>query len=247
MLFIHFKSLFSFKFYHRLITLSTRYAVFFAVYLFILSTIVLFFFTGSVLKHNLPAFLKNFPQVTFENGVLTAPQHAVSAPIPGTDFKIVFDAAAQMPPSADELLKANTVAWVHKNFLYVPSGNRLQSQQLPTTLNFTASPQTIEKYQPTLSASLRAALFLTSILVLLFLLVYEFTLALCVALFFNISHRAVFPKTVLLKLSAYLLGPLTTLFLLHLWIHIPLFTLAQAVLCIIYVQQIFNALPEKQL
>lgn len=244
MLFIHFKTLFSFKFYHRLASLSPKYAAGFAAYLFALSVIIVFFFTGSVLKEYLPAFLKNFPQITFENGVLTAPQTPVSAPIPGTDFKIMFDAAAHMPPTANELIQNNTLAWVHKNTLYIPSGDKLQRQQIPENFNFTSSQETLQKYQPTLLASLRAALFVTSLLFLALLLMYEFGLALCTLLIFNLMHGAFFTKTIMLKLAAFLLGPLTTLFWVRLWVNIPLFTLAQTIVCVIYVQQIFNAKTE---
>ncbi len=244
MIFIHFKTLFSFKFYHRLTTLSTKYALGFAAYLFLVSVIVVFFFTGSVLNKYLPAFLKNFPQVTFENGTLTAPQNTVSAPIPGTDFKIVFDASADMPPSAAELVKDNTVAWVHNNGLYIPSGDILQRQEIPANFTFTSSQEALNKYRATLTASLRAALLITSLLFLTLLLMYEFGLALCTLLIFNLLHGAFYSKTTLLKLAAFLLGPLTTLFWLRLWFNIPLFTLAQTVLCIIYVQQIFNTKSE---
>ena len=244
MLFIHFKTLFSFKFYHRLATLTTKYAVGFVAYLFVVSVLVVFFFTGSVLNKYLPAFLKNFPQVTFEKGVLTAPQTPVSALIPGTDFKIVFDAGAAMPPTAEDLMKDNTVAWVHKNGLYIPSGDTLQRQEIPNTFTFVSSQDALGKYRSTLSASLRAALFITSLLFLGLLLLYEFGLALCALLIFNLLHGGVYPKTTLLKLAAFLLGPLTTLFWLRLWVNIPLFTLAQTILCIIYVQQIFNTQAE---
>ena len=244
MLFIHFKTLFSFKFYHRLATLSPKYAAGFAAYLFALSVIIVFFFTGSVLKTYLPAFLKNFPQVTFENGVLTAPQQAVSAPIPGTDFKIVFDAAAHMPPSASDLVKDNTVAWVHKNNLYIPSGDTLQRQEIPDHFTFTSSQEALDKYRSTLTASLHAALFIMSLFFLALLLVYEFGLALCTLLIFNVFRGAFYSKTTLVKLAAFLLGPLTMLFWIRLWVNIPLFTLAQILLCIIYVQQIFNAPSE---
>jgi len=244
MLFIHFKSLFSFKFYHRLAQLSAMHAVAFVLYLYILSLIVLFFFTGSVLKHNLPVFLKNFPQVTFEKGVLTAPDKPVYAPIPNTDFKVVFDAAAQLPPSNEELLNNNTLAWVHKNQLYIPSASGLQQQTLPDTLNFTSNPETVEKYKTTLSVSLRLALFITSLLMMAVLLACNYCLTLGVVLFFNLFKGRPLPRAVLAKLAVFLLGPLTTLFLIRLWINIPLFALAQTVLCIIYVQQIFNSLPE---
>lgn len=247
MLFVHLKTLTSFKFYLRLVQMPGRYAAAFAGYLFVLSIIVLFFFTGSVLKENLPIFLKNFPQVTFEKGVLTAPQQAVSVPIPQTDFKIVFDAGAQVPPTAQELVQNNTLAWVHNNLLYVPSGDQLQIQELPDKLNFTSTPQVLQEYLPTLQSSLRAALFILSLFFVALLLIYEFGLALCMVLIFNILHGAFFTKPMMVRLALFLLGPLTTLFWLRLWLNIPLFALAQTVLCIIYVQQIFRCIGEDRL
>jgi len=245
MLFIHLKTLFSFRFYHRLAQLSIPYVVGFVAYLFLLNVIVLFFFTGSFLKTNLPVFLKNFPQVTFENGVLTAPQEAVSAPIPNTDFKIVFDAAATQAPAVEELLKNNILAWVHKNQLYIPSSTGLQIQELPNNLNFTSDQQTIEKYKKSLSISLRFALFFVSLLLLALFLLFDYCLALGVLFFFNVWRGFPLSQSALLKLAVFLLGPLTVLFFVHLWITVPLFAMAQLILSIIYVQQIFNTLPEK--
>ena len=244
MLFIHLKTLFSFKFYPRLAQLGVRQTLAFVLYLYILSVLVLFFFTGATLKHTLPTFLKNFPQITFEKGVLTAPHKAVEASVPGTDFKIVFDADAKVPPSNEELIKHNTLAWVHGNQVYIPSASGLQQQTLPNTLSFTSDQQTIEKYQSTLSFSLRVALLLTSLFMMACLLLFNYCLTLGVMLFFNLAKGRVFPRAALAKMAAFLLSPLVTLFLLRLWINIPLFALAQTILCIIYVQQIFNALPE---
>ena len=245
MLFIHFKTLFSFRFYHRLAQLKIPYVVGFAAYLFLLNVIVLFFFTGSFLKTNLPVFLKNFPQVTFENGVLTQPQQAVSAPIPNTGFKIVFDATAAKAPSAEELIQDNTLAWVHKNQLYVPSSTGLQIQELPNTLNFTSDSQTIGKYQKSLFVSLRIAAFLASLFFLVLFLLFDYALALGVLFFFNIWRGFPLSKPILFKLGVFLLGPLSVLFLIHLWVTVPLFSIAQLILVIIYVQQIFNTIPEK--
>ncbi len=245
MLFIHFKTLFSLRFYHRLAQLKIPYVVGFATYLFLLNMLVLFFFTGSVLKTNLPVFLKNFPQVTFENGVLTQPQQAVSAPIPNTDFKIVFDAAADKAPSAEELIQNNTLAWVHKNQLYVPSSTGLQIQELPNTLNFTSDPQTIEKYQKSLLVSLRIAAFLVSLFFLALFLLFDYALALGVLFFFNVWKGFPLANPILFKLSVFLLGPLSVLFFVHLWVTVPLFSVAQIILMIIYVQQIFNTIPER--
>ena len=244
MLFIHFKTLFSFRFYHRLLQLNTKQTVLFALYLYVLAVIVLFLFTGSLLHKNLPVFLKNFPQVTFENGVLTAPAETVSAPIPGTDFKVVFDTSAKMPPSAEELLKQNTLVWVHKNSLYVPSSGKLQSQELPPSLNFTSSQEVIEKNKGMVTSSLRAALFIISLPLLALTLLFDFAMAVGVVLFFNIWRNGPLPKTHIIKLAVFLLGPLTMLWLVRLWVNIPLFSMARLLLCIIYTQQIFNTLPE---
>ncbi len=245
MLFIHFKTLFSFRFYHRLAQLSILHVVGFVIYLFLLNVIVLFFFTGSFLKTNLPVFLKNFPQVTFENGVLTQPQQAVSAPIPNTNFKIVFDATADKAPSVEELTRDNTLAWIHKNQLYIPSSTGLQIQDLPQNLNFTSDQQTLEKNKNSLFLSLRIALFLVSLVMLALFLLFDYCLTLGVLFFFNIWKGSPLARSTLLKLAAFLLGPLTILLFIHLWINVPFFTLAQLILTIIYVQQIFNTIPEK--
>lgn len=243
MLFIHFKSVFSFKFYHRLVQLTAKQTVLFVLYLFVLSNIVCYFVTGSVIKKNLPVFLKNFPQVTFEKGVLTAPDHAVSAPLPQTDFKIVFDASATQAPSAEELLQNYTLAWVHKNQVYIPSTNGFQIQTIPDNISFTSSQETLQKYKGTLRASLRATLLITSLFVIGLILFFDFFMALGVLLFFNIMRQAGLPKSLLLKYAAFLLGPITVLWLMRLWVNIPLFALAQLFVCIIYTQQIFNSLP----
>lgn len=227
--------------------LSWPKAVGFVLYLFCLATLIFFFFTGSVLHKNLPLFLKNFPQVTFEKGVLTAPDQPVYAPIPNTDFKIVFDASAQMPPSARELLDNNTLAWIHQNQLYIPSANGMQQQTIPENVNFTSDQETLEKNKSILSASIRITVFLMSLFLIAITLLMDFILALSVVLFFNLIRRTHLPKTILVKLSLFVLGPLVTLWLIRLWIPVPLFGLAQILLCIIYIQQIFNSFTEKPL
>lgn len=241
MLFIHFKTLFSFSFYRRLVQLTTRQTLGFVAYLFFISVVILFFFTGSVIHKNFPIFLKNFPQVTFEKGVLTAPDKPVYAPIPGTNFKIVFDASAQVPPTNQELLDSNTLAWIHKNQMYVPSAAGIQQQTIPANVSFTSTPEVVEKYKGSLSASLRLTLLILSLFFIALTLLMDFMLALGMALFFNIFRRTRLPKAVLVKLAAFVLGPLTTLWLIRLWVDIPLFGLAQFIVCVIYMQQIFNA------
>lgn len=227
--------------------LSGRKAVGFVFYLFCLTMLMFFFFTGSLLTKNVPVFFKNFPQVTFEKGVLTAPQTPVFAPIPQTDFKIAFDAAAQVPPSAKELLDQNILAWVNKNQMYLPSANGMQQQTLPENLNFTSTPETLAKYQSAFITALRITLFISSAFVIAMTMLMNIVLSLGIVLFFNLLNRTHLPKNLLVKLALFIQGPLTTLWILWLWFNIPLFGLAQVLLCIIYTQQIFNCLREKPL
>lgn len=244
MLFIHFKTIFSFSFYYRLLQLSPKRIVGFVLYLYVLFVAILFLFCGVLIHKNLPVFLKNFPQVTFEKGVLTAPEQTVFAQIPSTDFKIMFDAKATVPPTTQELLKKNVVVWVNRDGLYIPSGNNLQVQKLPADFNFTSSPDMLEKNKAMISASLRASLFIISLPLVALLLGCDFAMAVGVLLCFNIWKGGLLPKITILKIAAFLLGPLVVLWLVHLWVNIPLFALTQLILCIIYAQQILNAQPE---
>ena len=132
MLYIHLKSLLSFGFYRRLIFATRRQMVLYAFYLFFLSCVVAYFAAGSYVNRTIPLLLKNFPQVTFEKGVLTAPEQAVSAQIPNTDFKITFDASAQHPPSREDFVRTNTLFWVNKNTVYIPSADGVQTQPVPS-------------------------------------------------------------------------------------------------------------------
>ena len=69
-------------------------------------------------------------------------------------------------------------------------------------------------------------------------------MAAAVRFFFNvISPRPVSSQAVWIW-AVFLQGPLAVLWYIHLWYTIPLFTLAQLILCIIYVQQIFNLTSE---
>ncbi len=85
--------------------------------------------------------------------------------------------------------------------------------------------------------------FVLGIMALLFtgfIFLFDGCIALNVLLFFNLFSRAHLPKRVLCKMAFFLLGPLSTLWLVRLWIPIPFFLLAQIILAIIYTQQIFN-------
>ena len=246
MIWVHLQTIFSFRAYHRLLLTSRLQRVGFALYLVILSFLV---FQGAIYSHlqrNLPVFLKNFPQVTFEQGQLTAPNHLVYAPLPQSDLKIAFDATRPTPPTQDELVQNNLLMLVTKHTVYIPGASGLQTHPLPPTLSITTSPEFLARYQSQIAVSLSIAALMVSLLLIPMALVFDFCIAACVGLFFNIITRKNLARRVIFCWAFFLLGPLSVLWYVRLWYPIPLFTLAQIILCIIYIQQIFNLIPEEK-
>ena len=240
MLYIYLKSLFSFRFYHRLIFAPGRTVVFFGLFLAVLSVIMCYFASGSYVQKNVPPLLKNFPQVTFEKGVLTAPDKPVDARIPHTDFKITFDASAQMPPTNQTLIQNRTLAWINKNTIYVPSAGALQQKPIPADFSFVTSQENLEKQKDLIASSVRVVLFFFALFAIPFVAFFNFCLAAAVGMMFKVLRRTPVPNKVVFKWAFFLLAPLSALWYVHLWAPIPLFGFAQLILCIIYMQQIFN-------
>ena len=119
MIWVHLRTIFSFRAYHRLLLTSRLQRVGFALYLVLLSFLVFQGAVHSYIRKNLPVFLKNFPQVTFEQGQLTAPNHPVYAPLPQSDLKIAFDATRPTPPTQDELVQNKMVTNLLSSLNYV--------------------------------------------------------------------------------------------------------------------------------
>lgn len=243
---IHLQTIFSFRAYHRL-ALATRWqCVGFVIYLMFLSLLVFFAFSNSYIRHNLPIFLKNFPQVTFEKGTLTAPRQTVYAPLPDSPFNIEFDATRKTPPTSQELIDRHALALVMGNAVYMPGSRNVQMRPLPNSLSFTTSPSFLEENKSLIASVLGATFFMSSLFLIPLALFFDFCIAAAIGLFFNLITRRHVPRAIILRWALFLLGPLTALWCIRLWYTIPLFTLAQFILCIIYMQQIFNLIPQEK-
>jgi len=243
MLWIHLKTLFSFQFYHQLILAKKRLFVFFAIYLWLVSILMVYFAAGSFFQKNLPVIFKNFPQVTFQNGVLTDPKEPVEITLPDSNIKLIFDASENaVPPKTDAQIP---LVWINRNNLYLFSGGRSQVQTLPADMTFTTDPATLEKYQDDVLFSLKLAVFIVSLPLVPFILFLSFCLALSVGLTFKLIRLSTVPLSVVARWAFFMLGPLSVLWYVRMWFFIPLFSLAQLILCIIYMQQIFNLIVEK--
>ncbi len=218
----------------------------FAAYVFFLSILAFHFAADGRIQENLPVFLKNFPAVTFEKGFLTAPQTPVNAPIPQSELVIAFDAARQTPPTRNEMTHNKQLMLVNQNRVYMISSTGVQSQTLPADLSFSATPQVLAAHQSELAASLKIIAFITALFTVPLIMLFDVCLAACAGMLFKLVTRAPVPNGIIFKWSVFLLGPLSALWYVRLWFYIPLFTLAQAILCLIYMQQIFNTLPEER-
>ena len=244
MLAVYLQTLLSFRAYHRLALTRRAVRVGFAVFIFLLSFIVFYFFASGYIRKNLPIFLKNFPQITIEKGTLTAPATPVVAPLPGGNFSLAFDKARTTPPSFNEMVEKQWLMLLAHNTLYILSSNTVRSQQLPADLSFTSSQEFLAKEQSSIALFLKLASFFFALLFIPLAMGFGFCTACTVGLIFNLITRRSVPTGYIVRWSIFLLGPLSLLWYVRLWFSIPLFTLTQIVLCIIYMQQIFNTLPE---
>ncbi|MBR4355245.1 MAG: DUF1189 family protein [Elusimicrobiaceae bacterium] len=244
MLWAHLQTIFSFHAYHRLAQATRWQVIGFVVYLGMLSLLVSFWASGAMIRKNLPIFLKNFPQVTFEKGILTNPQKPIFARIPGGDFKLAFDATRTTPPTTEELVNQNILFFVSANTLYTPGANGVQTHPLPSTFSFTTTQNFLTRHQSLLTSYLVAGAALAALFLIPLVFMFDFCLALLIGMFFRLlTQRCVSYRTLSLW-AIFLQGPLAILWYVRLWHNIPLFLLAQIILCIIYIQQIFNLIPE---
>ena len=246
MLWVHLKTIFSFRAYHLLTATSVRHRVGFVIYLLLASFLAVYFFSGSLIRRNLPVFLKNFPQITIEKGVLTEPKTPVFAPIPNSPWRLAFDAARTQPPSVNEMVQNNTLALFSGNTVYIPGAAGMQTRELPPEANFTTTQDFLRENQPNLAAVLRLMAFTASLLFIPLIMAFDFCLATLVGCFFNSLRQRRVSYTRVMTWALFLLGPLAVLWWVKLWVRIPLFLFAQLILCIIYMQQIFNTLPEEK-
>ncbi|MBO4674486.1 MAG: DUF1189 family protein [Elusimicrobiaceae bacterium] len=242
MLLIHLRTLFSFRFYHQLSFVRKGLMAFFGIYLFFLSLLVVYFASASQIRHKLPILLKNFPEVTFEKGFLTAPQTPVSFKVPSSGIELIFDASKNAVPP--QHTTQSTLLWIHENQLHLFANGHQQSQVLPSDLTFVTSQQNLEKYQGSIALSLRLSALIASFFLIAFVMLLSFCLAFATGLLFKLLRNIAVPYAVLVRWAFFLLGPLSILWYIRLWINIPLFSFAQLILCIIYMQQIFNLIPE---
>ena len=246
MISIFFQSVFSFRSYHRLRALGPWRTGLFVFYLLLLGVLTLNIWFAVQLNEKLPVFLRAVPELTFEKGVLTAPEKTLSVNIPGADFTAVFDATAKNPPSRQEFINKRILFFIGGNKIYTVSVAGVQSQTLPPRLNMKVTPQLLEKYTPSIKSVLQAAAFFGSFLALGLFFLFSFLLAASAVYMWSGWRRTPLPAGVILRWAALLQGPALALWMVNLFWGVPLFVFGIFILFMIYTQQIFNVMPEEK-
>ena len=246
MISVFFQSVFSFRSYHRLRALGPWRTGFFVFYLLLLGVLAFNIWFTVQLNKKLPVFLHAVPELTFEKGVLTAPEKALSVSIPGTDFTVVFDAKAKTPPSRQFFIDKHILFYMAGNKIYTVSVAGVQSQTLPPQLNAKVTPQLLEQYTPSIKSVLQAAAFLGSFFALGLFFLFSFLLAASVVYMWSGWKRTPLPAGVVLRWAALLQGPALVLWMVNLFWGVPLFIFGLFILFMMYTQQIFNVMPEEK-
>lgn len=244
MLFLHFKTIFSFSFYPHFLLYRPRFMVKFLIYIAILSMWVAFAAGNRFINKNASLLLDAFPQITVKNGVLISPEQRISLQIPNTSAQLILDAnpTAQMPEAP---ANGAPLIWVHRNTLYITANGKTQQQTLPEQMTFTTDKQTLQKYRDPLIASCKLSFAMVLLVLIPLVMLFSVAQAFVVGLVFKTLRRSSVSYKMLGQISVLLLGPISLLAYINMWIGIPLYSLAQLFLCIIYMQQIFNVLIEE--
>lgn len=244
MLGLHLKTIFSFRVYHRLALATKWQAAWFMVYLFLICLLGVNLFVGKYVNDQLPLLIKNFPQITFENGRMIAPQQPTLFEIPQSGMSVLFNAGLQTPPTKNDFINKSLAAVAGPDALYMPTAAGVQKQPWPQKINFTTTQELLNKHKDTLAGTINAMAFMSSFIIVPAMFLFFFCAAMTAGFLFRLISRQLVPLSLVAKWAVFLMGPLSALWLVHLFIGVPLFTLAVIIVCIIYMQQIFNTLPE---
>ncbi len=246
MILLFFQSIFSFRSYHRFSTLGPWKTAFFVFYIWLLGLLCFNIWFTLQLQQQLPAFLKTVPELSFEKGTLTGPEQAVTLAIPQTGMSVVFDAHAQRTPTREDFINRQLLAFVTQNRIYTVSSFGVQSQQLPANFTLHITQSWLQQNMASIRGALQGAGFFGSALAMGLFLLFSFFLAASSVYLWSAWKRTLLPPGTVLRWAAFLQGPALALWLVNLLWGVPLFLFGLFILYMIYIQQIFNLMPEKK-
>ncbi len=244
MIAIWFRTVFGFRPYHALRQAGRWHTALFAVYILMVGVLIFNLYFAWQVHQKLPAFLRAVPEMTFEQGRLLSPTQKTNITVPQTPYQIVLDAHAEKAPTQQEFLTDKIVLFVTQKSFYMPSVAGVSQQPLPTQLTAQINQAWLAQHASTLRSFLQSMAFFASIFAMLLFLLFSILMAASVVFFWAGINRVRLPAGVIWRWAIFLQGPALVLWTVHLLVGVPLFVFAVFILFNIYVQQIFNTLPD---
>lgn len=243
MLVIWFKTIFSFSIYPLLRRVTPWRTAFFALYLWLMGVLVFNLYFAWQVHDKLPVFIRNFPTLNFEKGHLVSEEKAVIH-IPSTDYAILLDSTRQSPPTAQEFADKHWLAFINDNQLYMLSVAGVSSQPIPAQVDGIIDAAWLQEHSSSIRGVLQTMIFMGSFFFLALFFFLSWLMAGSVILFWMGFNRHPMPLGIMTRWAIFLQGPALVLWIVNLLSGVPLFVLALFILFNIYVQQIFNILPD---
>ena len=243
MLAVWFKTIFSFTAYHQLGKVSAWKTAFFMLYVGLVGILVFNVYFAWQIHQKLPVFIRNFPTITFEKGQLLT-QEKITLSIPGTSQQIILATSSDDPPTKQEFLDKQIALFVQNNRLYMPSMTGVSSQPIPSEIDGKIDTQTLQTHAQTLRNLLQTVICIGSFLLVGAFFLFSYFMAWTLCFFWQGFQRATLPLGLITRWAVFLQGPALVLWIINLIYSVPLFVFAVFILFNIYVQQIFNTLPD---
>ena len=238
---IWYQSIVNFSVYPLLQRASVLRTLLFGLYLFVVGLLVFNLYAGWQIHRQLPTFVQQLPALVFDKGTLVSPEKPLTIAVPSTAYSIRVDAKADSAPTTQQFADEKWLAFIGTNQLYMPGVTGVQKHTLPAQLDGPIA-DILQPHLPQIRSILHVIAFITAFLILGMFFLFSYLLAVSVLFFWRgIRQRAV-PMGTIFKWAVFLQGPALVVWMIHLFIGVPLFVFALFILFNIYAQQIFNTL-----
>ncbi|ACC98192.1 hypothetical protein Emin_0637 [Elusimicrobium minutum Pei191] len=250
-----FKSLYNFKHYKEMAKRSGKHAalyIFLAIVFFSIATSLLLSMSAA---QKLEVFVRNIPDVELKNGqLLVNDGQPATLEIPGMGVNIKYEPELQFPPSITDMLNTSTVAVLTKKEVYIIKNSISVERKTFSSGNAKNIPRTTgEEIWNTYGNFIKKAAVITIFIIVPVSFVFSLVFWIASSLFAGYIMAAIMKRAItgpqLFKTAVYIQVPVLIAF--YLLFFIPgvsvNFFIPQLILSALYMQQILNHYPKKEI